>query len=37
VLGTPLRFIPHGAPGDIHAALGLDADGLVAAIRQLPS
>jgi len=37
VLGTPLRFIPHGAPGDIHAGLGLDADGLVAAIRQLPS
>jgi 1-deoxy-D-xylulose-5-phosphate synthase len=37
VLGTPLRFIPHGAPGDIHAGLGLDADGLVAAIRQLSS
>jgi len=37
VLGTPLHFIPHGAPGDIHAGLGLDADGLVAAIRQLPS
>lgn len=32
-LGTPTRFIPHGEPKHILAKLGLDTDGIVAAIR----
>jgi len=33
VLGVPTRFIPHAKPDRILAALGLDADGIVAAVR----
>ena len=34
VLGTPTRFIPHdGRPERILAQLGLDADGIAAAVR----
>lgn len=35
VLGIPSRFIPQGKPDRILAQLGLDADGLLAAIRKL--
>jgi deoxyxylulose-5-phosphate synthase len=34
VLGVPVRFIPHGKPDRILAALGLDADGIAAAARR---
>jgi 1-deoxy-D-xylulose-5-phosphate synthase len=34
VLGVPVRFIPHGKPDRILAALGLDADGIAAAVRR---
>jgi 1-deoxy-D-xylulose-5-phosphate synthase len=37
VLGVPVQFIPHGRPDQILARLGLDADGIVAAIRRLDS
>jgi 1-deoxy-D-xylulose-5-phosphate synthase len=33
VLGVPTRFIPHAKPDRILAALGLDADGIVATVR----
>ncbi len=32
VLGTPVRFIPQGKPGQILAELGLDAAGIVSAV-----
>lgn len=33
-LGVPTRFVPHAAnPDRIHAKLGLDADGIAAAVR----
>jgi 1-deoxy-D-xylulose-5-phosphate synthase len=35
VLGTPMQFIPHGDPKRIMARLGLDADGIAAAVRDL--
>ncbi len=35
VLGTPNRFIPHGKPERILAQLGLDADGIVKAVRRV--
>ena len=36
VLGTPNRFLPHdGRPERILARLGLDADGIAAAVRRL--
>ena len=35
VLGIPTRFIPQAKPDRILAQLGLDADGVVAAIRGL--
>jgi 1-deoxy-D-xylulose-5-phosphate synthase len=36
VLGTPARFLPHdGRPERILAQLGLDADGISAAVRRL--
>ena len=36
VLGTPTRFIPHdGRPERILAQLGLDADGISAAVRRV--
>ncbi len=36
VLGTPTRFLPHdGRPERILAQLGLDADGIAAAVRRL--
>ena len=34
VLGLPGRFIPQGKPDRILAQLGLDADGIVAAVRR---
>ncbi|MFN6119374.1 MAG: 1-deoxy-D-xylulose-5-phosphate synthase, partial [Actinomycetes bacterium] len=34
-LGIPAKFIPQGSADKIRAALGLDADGLVAAARDL--
>jgi 1-deoxy-D-xylulose-5-phosphate synthase len=34
VLGLPTRFIPQGKPDRILAQLGLDADGIVAAVRR---
>jgi len=35
VLGTPTRFLPHdGRPDRILAQLGLDADGIQAAVRR---
>ena len=36
VLGIPTRFIPQAKPDRILAQLGLDADGVIAAIRGLP-
>jgi 1-deoxy-D-xylulose-5-phosphate synthase len=35
VLGLPDRFIDHGVPAAIRAACGLDAAGVVAAVRDL--
>jgi len=35
VLGTPMEFIQHGKPDQIHADLGLDAAGLEAEARAL--
>jgi 1-deoxy-D-xylulose-5-phosphate synthase len=35
VLGVPTRFIPQAKPDRILAQLGLDADGLEAAVRRL--
>lgn len=32
-LGVPTQYIPHGDPGRILAALGLDAQGIVAAVQ----
>jgi 1-deoxy-D-xylulose-5-phosphate synthase len=37
VLGVPVQFIPQGRPDQILARLGLDADGIVAAVRRLDS
>jgi 1-deoxy-D-xylulose-5-phosphate synthase len=34
-LGIPDRFIEHGERGELLADLGLDADGLVRAVRQM--
>src|SRR5690606_24355706 len=34
-LGVPLRYIPHGKPAAIHAALGLDGAGVAAEVRRL--
>ena len=34
VLGLPARFIPQGKPDRILAQLGLDADGIAAAVRR---
>ena len=34
VLGLPGRFIPQGKPDRILAQLGLDADGIAAAVRR---
>jgi 1-deoxy-D-xylulose-5-phosphate synthase len=33
-LGTPLEFIPHGAPEGILAQLGLDGDGVAGSVRR---
>jgi 1-deoxy-D-xylulose-5-phosphate synthase len=33
VLGTPLEYIPQAKPDQIHARLGLDANGIAASIR----
>jgi len=33
VLGVPAQFLPHGKADRILARLGLDADGIVAAVR----
>jgi 1-deoxy-D-xylulose-5-phosphate synthase len=35
VLGTPTAYIPQAKPDAIHAELGLDAEGLAAAAREL--
>jgi 1-deoxy-D-xylulose-5-phosphate synthase len=35
VLGVPTRFIPQAKPDHILAAVGLDADGVAAAVRRL--
>jgi 1-deoxy-D-xylulose-5-phosphate synthase len=35
VLGTPVAYIAHGKPDQILADLGLDADGIVAAVRDV--
>jgi 1-deoxy-D-xylulose-5-phosphate synthase len=35
VLGTPVAYVPHGKPDQILADLGLDADGVVAAVRNI--
>ncbi len=38
VLGVPVEFLAHGKPDQILARLGLDADGIAAAIRaSLPA
>ncbi len=34
VLGVPVGHLPHGKPDDILAGLGLDADGIAAAVRS---
>ena len=34
VLGTPVRFIPQGKPGNILAELGLDAAGLATSVSK---
>ncbi|HEX6238677.1 MAG TPA: 1-deoxy-D-xylulose-5-phosphate synthase [Acidimicrobiales bacterium] len=34
-LGVPLRYVPHGKPAAIHAALGLDCAGVAAEVRRL--
>jgi 1-deoxy-D-xylulose-5-phosphate synthase len=34
VLGLPGRFIPQGKPDRILAQLGLDGDGIAAAVRR---
>jgi deoxyxylulose-5-phosphate synthase len=34
VLGLPGRFIPQGKPDRILAHLGLDADGIAAAVHR---
>ncbi len=34
-LGTPTQFIPHGDPKRIMSRLGLDADGIVDAVRAV--
>ncbi|CAB4810938.1 unannotated protein [freshwater metagenome] len=35
MLGIPARFIPQGSAEKILAQMGLDADGFVAAARDL--
>jgi 1-deoxy-D-xylulose-5-phosphate synthase len=35
VLGTPIRFLPHGKPDRILADLGLDGPGIAATIRAI--
>lgn len=38
VLGVPVEHVPHGPPGDLLAEIGLDADGIAAAVMaNLPS
>jgi 1-deoxy-D-xylulose-5-phosphate synthase len=37
VLGVPVQFIPQGRPDQILDRLGLDADGIVAAVRRIDS
>src|SRR5439155_18016502 len=34
-LGLPDRFVSHGDPGKQRAALGLDAAGIAAAVREV--
>ena len=34
-LGIPAKFIPQGDAAKIFTALGLDADGIAAAVRDL--
>ena len=36
VLGLPAKFIPQGKPDRILAQLGLDAEGIAAAVRAPP-
>jgi 1-deoxy-D-xylulose-5-phosphate synthase len=36
-LGIPDRFVEHGERGELLADLGLDADGLVRAAREMAS
>jgi len=36
-LGLPDEFVHHGSPAKLRAALGLDADGIAAAVRKLAS
>jgi deoxyxylulose-5-phosphate synthase len=36
-LGVPTQFIPHDKPDAILARFGLNADGIVAAVRGLLS
>jgi 1-deoxy-D-xylulose-5-phosphate synthase len=33
-LGIPDRFVPHGSPRELRRLLGLDADGITAAVRE---
>jgi 1-deoxy-D-xylulose-5-phosphate synthase len=35
ILGVPTKFIPQAKPDKILAAMGLDADGITAAVRTL--
>ena len=37
IMGVPVKFIPHGRPDRILAQLGLDADGIARAVRDLVS
>jgi 1-deoxy-D-xylulose-5-phosphate synthase len=34
-LGLPDRFIPHGPPDRLRSLVGLDTDGIAAALREL--
>ncbi|MEZ5215971.1 MAG: transketolase C-terminal domain-containing protein [Ilumatobacteraceae bacterium] len=34
ILGLPTQFLPHGEPQHLHARYGLDAAGIVAAVRR---
>ena len=33
-LGLPDRFVEHGETAQLHASLGLDCEGIIAAIAQ---